>query len=132
MTTVAIAATESTGRFELLLRSGRGWTPIGRFRTRRSAARAARTVAADREFLVEDTRARSLWIVVVGLPRGHVVYAGRDEEAASRVLVPGTTFGKGKSFAAARLAAQQRAALAVARRASAIRGRHSPTTGEKT
>ena len=60
------AAIRAEGRFELLIRSGNGWTPAGRFRTRRSAEAAARDMGAVEagatipagapRYLIEDRR----------------------------------------------------------------------------
>jgi hypothetical protein len=70
--------------------------------------------------LPNDGRFGLPWIVVVKHSNRQIVFLGRDEKAAAKALRPGTSFGKATSFAAARLMAEQRAALAVSYRLQAV------------
>ena len=119
------AAIRAEGRFELLIRSGNGWTPAGRFRTRRSAEAAARDMGAVEagatipagapRYLIEDHgrkgRDRSLlYYCVVRLADSRCLYCGVSEDLAAEALgEPGTIYASGESRAAAQRAAAQQA-----------------------
>ena len=105
--------------FELLVRSNKAWTSVGRFYTRRHAELRARKMGLPKtRFCVEDHRPatprrrkpRREYFAVLRFRDWAILYAGTDSQRAAELLEPGTCFAKGTSRANARLAVHQVAA----------------------